>query len=1054
MNYRKHNDMNPENALTLEERYKLMPGVAVTDGEHVIRGWLKRNTPLTMDDYTTMLALRGYDMNRYAWCLETDDVPVNGQLPWERVLDEILKHVDGIDSPANGDYATFIMPFVKYAMRHILDTAIRGPLMWNEDACVEACATALSGRLLQIALKTLVWVFRREMNPNEDTHMLSHPAFSNHDEFIVWLGTREAYDAVFGSYPVLARKLTETTVRFIDFIREFAMRVEHDAEDIRCFLHITERLRVGEITLDSGDCHDGGRSVILLTVNEGKRIVYKPRRLSIHGFFRRLAGECERYEGFLPLRVPDILDEGDYAFEEYVERHECRNEHDIEDYFTRYGELIALIWFLNGNDMHYENIVPDGAYPRIIDYETVAANRVSLRRSLPQADDMVLNRLGCSTLANCLLPSRMPLGDQGQKVDISALDPHDQTIHDGALVPVGLDSDLPRYERHDVVVSKNGIAVRQGRDVVNPAEYGTYIIRGFDKTIDVLQNIPEEYIDGLFDTHPFTSRIVARSTSGYARFLGFTNHPSVLRDMRNVESVLENLYAYPYRDRRICLSEYDQLLNGDIPMFTAESDSRSMTGCDGTVIADAFDRSIRQLVLERKRNLMKEVPLERRILRNALGGFDAKNPVSYTLCGDDTSVRCDRASYMNMVERFVHAMTDDAYVGDGTISWMVARRDEEQGDEERYSPGMPDKDLYMGQGGICLLMAQLAHENGDIRLKTLADYCRRSLVGVRAANATPSAFSGMMSQVYVAMRLDHICGNPQVNDYLKRAAHDFPMLVNDIIARLTSETTIGEGVPSSVNLDYLTGASGAMALYLRLQNMYGNDSLRNPLCRLADTVMDSATRLWADTVNDDVETFPSGAAHGMEGMAVTFWRLFRRMGERRYGEFAHDLWRHAMGRRGAQGERSGIKWCRGDIGVLWAQNELESVNGPENEPFFNTDTPPAYQDKEGIGRLLESARWTDDTVCHGRCGAIDTLVSMYHTHQDDWYLRQARGLLDDMVAEAQHAGHFRLGRIPEFVDSSYFLGPVGIAYTMLRVQDPSIPSILALEIGEQEQDND
>ena len=541
MNYRKHNDMNLENALTLEERYKLMPDVAVTDGEQAIRGWLKRNTPLTMDDYTTMLALRGYDMNRYAWCLETDDVPVNGQLPWERVLDEILKHVDGIDSPANGDYATFIMPFVKYAMRHILDTAIRGPLMWNEDACVEACATALSGRLLQIALKTLVWVFRR---------------------------------------------------------------------------------------------------------------------------------------------------------------------------------------------------------------------------------------------------------------------------------------------------------------------------------------------------------------------------------------------------------------------------------------------------------------------------------------------------------------------------------DEEQGNEERYSPGMPDKDLYMGQGGICLLMAQLAHENGDIRLKTLADYCRRSLVGVRAANATPSAFSGMMSQVYVAMRLDRICGNPQVNDYLKRAAHDFPMLVNDITARLTSETTIGEGVPSSVNLDYLTGASGAMALYLRLQNMYGNDSLRNPLCKLADTVMDSATRLWADTVNDDVETFPSGAAHGMEGMAVTFWRLFRRMGERRYGEFAHDLWRHAMGRRGAQGERSGIKWCRGDIGVLWAQNELESVNGPENEPFFNTDTPPAYQDKEGIGRLLESARWTDDTVCHGRCGAIDTLVSMYHTHQDDWYLCQARGLLDDMVAEAKQAGHFRLGRIPEFVDSSYFLGPVGIAYTMLRVQDPSIPSILALEIGEQEQDNE
>lgn len=1045
--------MNPRKALTLEERYRLMPGTAVVDGERVIRSWLNRNTPLTVADYTTMLTLRGYDMNRYAWCLETDDVPVNEPLPWKRVLDKILEHVGGIDSSATGDYAAFVMPFVKYAMCRILDTGIHGSLTWDEDACAEACATALSGRLLQIALKTLVWVFRREMNPNEDTHILAQRAFSNHDEFITWLRTRAAYDNVFGSYPVLARKMTEATVCFIDFIHEFVMRVEHDAEDIRRFLHITERLRVEGIALDGGDCHDGGKSVIIMTVNEGEHIVYKPRRLSIHAFFQKLAAECERYEGFLPLRVPDMLDEGDYAFEEYVWHHECHDENDIKDYFTRYGELIALIWFLNGNDMHYENVVPDGAYPRIIDYETVATNQISMTRSLPQADDMVLKRLRRSTLTNCLLPSRMPFGDKGQRVDISALDPHDQTIHDGALVPVGLDSDQPRYERHDVVVSKNGIALRRGSEVVDPTRYGTYIIRGFNKSIDVLQSIPVEYIDGLFDMHPFVSRMVVRSTRGYARFLEFTNHPSVLQDMRGVESVLENLYAYPYRDKRVCLSEYDQLLNGDIPMFTTESDSRSMTGCDGTVITDVFDRSIRQLVLERKQNLAVEAPLERRILRNALSCFDAKDSVAHMLYEGDAPVRRDCDSYTSTVERFVRAMTDDAYVGDNTISWMVARRDEDH-EKEEFTPGIPDKDLYMGQGGICLLMAQLAHETGDMRLKTLTDYCRRSLVGVRAANATPSAFSGMMSQVYVAMRLNRMGENPQVKEYLNRSAHDFPALVDDIITRLPPETKIGEGTPDSVILDYLTGASGTMTLYLRLQRMIGSESLLDSLCRLADAVTGSVAKLWANTMDDDVETFPSGAAHGMEGMAVTFWRLFCRTGERRYGEFAHDLWRHAMSNRDTQRKRSDTKWCRGDIGVLWTQNELESVNGPENEPFFNSDTTPVYPDKEGIGHLLESARWTDDTVCHGRCGAIDTLVSMYNTHLDDWYLQRARGLMNDMLAEARHAGHFKLGRIPEFIDSSYFLGPVGIAYTMLRVQDPSVPSILALEIREQEHGND
>ena len=72
-------------------------------------------------------------------------------------------------------------------------------------------------------------------------------------------------------------------------------------------------------------------------------------------------------------------------------------------------------------------------------------------------------------------------------------------------------------------------------------------------------------------------------------------------------------------------------------------------------------------------------------------------------------------------------------------------------------------------------------------------------------------------------------------------------------------------------------------------------------------------------------------------------------------------------------------------------------------------------------------------------------ISIGNANGDEWYRMQAQRLMDDMIAQARSSGRFRLRQSREFVDLSYFQGPVGVAYTMLRLNDPSTPSILALE---------
>ena len=142
----------------------------------------------------------------------------------------------------------------------------------------------------------------------------------------------------------------------------------------------------------------------------------------------------------------------------------------------------------------------------------------------------------------------------------------------------------------------------------------------------------------------------------------------------------------------------------------------------------------------------------------------------------------------------------------------------------------------------------------------------------------------------------------------------------------------------------------------------------------------------------------------------------------------------------------GITYSGFTSGLSRSYCALRMANaGADGERFFEDENGRAFPDKADITALLGNADWDDDGVCHGRCGMIDTLISIGNANGDEWYRMQAQRLMDDMIAQARSSGRFRLRQSREFVDLSYFQGPVGVAYTMLRLNDPSTPSILALE---------
>ena len=383
---------------------------------------------------------------------------------------------------------------------------------------------------------------------------------------------------------------------------------------------------------------------------------------------------------------------------------------------------------------------------------------------------------------------------------------------------------------------------------------------------------------------------------------------------------------------------------------------------------------------------------------------------------------------------------------DGTVSWLTANRSDtmaaDKTVDERYEPGAPTSGLYDGMAGTGMFAAELYRRTHDERWRDLCTRMMRSLMRRKDRGITYSGFTSGLSRSYCALRMANAgITSPEARRCMTQTVRMLPAYIDDMLPKLLQR----DNPQPSFHLDYLTGAGSSIMLYLRLYDVFHDMRIVEQTSRLGRTVIRAFPETQRNADESDDMPYPTGAAHGLEGMAVAFWKLYAATGNREFAEFARMLWRKSDARRSGAKQEDAGKWCRGKVGVLWARNELAATAGADGERFFEDENGRAFPDKADITALLGNADWHDDGVCHGRCGMIDTLISIGNANGDEWYRMQAQRLMDDMIAQARSSGRFRLRQSREFVDLSYFQGPVGVAYTMLRLNDPSTPSILALE---------
>ena len=339
------------------------------------------------------------------------------------------------------------------------------------------------------------------------------------------------------------------------------------------------------------DPHSRGETVTLLTFSGGLKILYKPRKLDSELLLGRILKFVNERSSHLPLTAARSFPRLGYGWSEYIPFQECATEREVSQYYERIGSLLAVMYFLGVHDMHRDNIIASGAFPIIIDSETLF--KPSLEPRAPGERDsssgVFQSLLDDSVIRTGVLP-RWRFESIPPQMDFSALG------GDVSESPVSGSLQL----EHRFVSSPPSVPRQHGRRI--PAKrFLETICNSFRRTYWLLVRHRLQFIASkgpLWELEGVRVRVIVRPTNDYLRFVHFAHlvsrrHHGIVNSFVLLSWLIASLDQRFSRTarRRIFWAECRSLENGNIPMFSVSPHGTSLMLPDGRSLPRVFKES-------------------------------------------------------------------------------------------------------------------------------------------------------------------------------------------------------------------------------------------------------------------------------------------------------------------------------------------------------------------------------------------------------------------------------------------------------------------------------
>jgi type 2 lantibiotic biosynthesis protein LanM len=857
---------------------------------------------------------------------------------------------------------------------------------------------------------------------------------------------------LFDEKPVLLRLIASITRQWLVTSREFVVRLHADLTVVsRDILRAPADSRVARIAGGLSDSHRGGRSVFSVELEDGRRVMYKPKDLRLdvawHSLVERLNADAP-----IKLRSAHAVARDGYGWAEFIEHTGCTDVQDCRRFFRRAGAWLALFHCFAATDIHQENLIAAGDHPVPIDLETLLQAKVeepSVQKGEAQAYQAARETISNSVMAVGVLPAykRSPdnsvLAVGGVASDWTAGTRRTWTdVNSDSMKPAmvkgarSATTNLPHADGRYA-----GLAEHLGDFVVGFKEYATFLM-SYSRDADQ---------GGLFDGFAgLPVRKVLRPTQFYYMLL------NRLKDDRTMDDgVLWSVQA----DFLSRLVDWDQdqdptwplqraersaLLQLNVPLFVMPTDGSEISDSAGTTINTSAASGLQRARDRVLRLDSQEIAWQVDVIRQASSVVSSPTsiddeprplvPISQTdpPTGYIFSAEAD-AIAEEISRRAIRRGSGAAWIG---LGWLT--------DSEAAQLAVLGHDLYNGASGVALFLAAHAttttcESSAELALAAVS-YLRAEL---RSRNAPHTArllgiggATGMGSIIYALTVMSGLMRNGELLADAHRAA---TLLTDDLIA-------------ADNRLDAVGGSAGAILCLLRL---YADTRADDVLARALkcgkhllaqERVGVVGSRSWCGQGPN--QQVLNGMSHGAAGFAYALASLATVSGREEFAEAALECLeferRHYDAGRADWHDlrvpephwRS--QWCHGAVGIGLARLSMMK-RGAARPDAVATDIDNA---------LTGATRgWPGhaDTLCCGALGSVEFFREAGEgLNRSELGELASRRLLAVLQTRASTGDYRWKGGTRRF-NLGLFRGLAGVGYTCLRTVDDSLPNVLIWE---------
>lgn len=1016
-------------ALTIKERIELFKEMEEDyfnyDQEiidSIFMEWINRKSSLKMEDFDEIITNQGYDYRYYKYVISQKynyllATSLNNKIWYKNINTIIDSHYSSHAASEEIGYYLIYNPFLEKAKDELyeyLQKSNEKLEIFNSKTLLKEFYEHIAQLMFNISNKAII----TELHEQKSQGFLKG---RNEKEelkyFLTNISQKDNIIKFFNKYSVLCRKLYQVYKTQVDYMIALLQNIINDWSDIiEVFGLKNEKLM--SIHFGQGDTHQDGKTVAILHFGDSNKIVYKPKNLHIAKLYNTLVNFLNKENQFLDLKYANILMKENYSYEEFITNSDAKSLKEVNNYYYRYGQIMGICYLLNASDIHFENIISSRDMPHVIDLETLFFNvipRVGMSDDVQlKAQEIILNNID-NTL---LIPIELQLDSRGSKVDFSGLSYETQEISKKRYVLNNIDNSNVKYVESNIVIPQSKNVVRHQNEIIDYKDFIENIIEGFKCTCAIVMKKKDCIIKIIDDYKNQIIRVIPRSTDKYVQFLQYTYHPSALKSYLNLESILENLYALPFKERKIIKSEYYDLLNGDVPVFFSRIDSKDIIDSKGRFINNVYFRSNYSLVHDKINSLDNSICANQIAIVQSSINTLPDNDIDGFFIKDE---KVNDKEILEIIEVTLESILGKGIIYKDLITWIDMLQD----GSGNKKPKILNTNLYDGISGISLVLVYIKKiypEKFDRYMElTLNNSINRPNVDYSAI----SAYNGFASNIYPILK--HMDGSFRGKRY-KRVLTQF---INSLES--FEEKDIN-------NYDWLSGIGSLPSLINHIYNMLPDGHLLNILNKFADILIRQKTEVFA------IDNL--GLAHGLSGYLLSLKNVNLNIEREDVQNLILEIEEKLI--KSYDSNLSGWKfkrnkemictnyWCTGSIGIALSLSHLVSKKNEEKINEIQKDLEEYYID---TNKLLRS-----DTLCHGNLGVIDYLIYRYNITGNEILLEKAKKIFSNIIRKQKKYGHYSLNSYGEYPSTSLFTGKLGLCYIGLRLLNPkTIDSVSILE---------